>query len=105
MDPKNFTAYDPGHNYWMENHEGDGRQEIHFIQKTLQEGGELKTEQDGVTTETVLGVLIDRMEYLDSKVSCEENKRVIEHLRKALDLLNLRTENRKNRGVEGTNNA
>jgi hypothetical protein len=67
------------------------------------------TKTDGVTNEEVLKVLIHRLTYLndvwqEGKFNCDENGRAIDYLRLALDQLNIRTEDRARRKVEGTHN-
>lgn len=58
--------------------------------------------EHGTTNEEVLRVLIHRMEALDEKVPCWENKQVISSLKGALAWLDARTEQRVKRQVEGT---
>jgi hypothetical protein len=55
----------------------------------------------GTTNEEVLAMLIDRMWWLDKKMPCVENKKVIICLQTALDYLDLRTRRREEQGVEG----
>lgn len=79
-------------------------QEIQFIEKVPKEGGapgELKTLNDGTTNEEVLKMLIDRMQYLQSKFPCRENAIVITKLEESLMWLEKRTADRKARNVEG----
>ena len=93
----------PGHNYALSNFEEDGYQNIQFIQKEPKEVGstELKTINNGTTNEEVLAVLIDRLNFLNSKFPCRENSVAITHIETALLWLNHRTASRKTRGVEG----
>ena len=65
----------PGHSYRLSNHDKpDTSQVLQFIQKEpLEEGDtELQTVIDGTTNEEVLAVLVNRMEYLNSKFPCRE---------------------------------
>jgi len=58
---------------------------------------------NGVTTESVLAVLIDRLEQFQAgPFPCYENRLAIMHLESALDLLKDRSDDRRERGVEGT---
>jgi len=94
-----------GHNYELGNFENKEQQgqTIQFIQKEpITEGSTvLKTIADGTTNEEVLAMLIDRMNYLQSKFPCRENAIVITKLEESLMWLNKRTADRLKRGVEG----
>ncbi len=85
--------------------ETDTFQTIQFIQKEENPDGSLSTVNNGTTNEEVLMVLIDRLQFLGSKLPSRENSLAITKLEEALMWLNKRTENRKERGVEGTNKA
>jgi hypothetical protein len=61
----------------------------------------LETINDGTTNEDLLEVLIDRMNYLQSKFPCRENAIAITKLDEALLWLEKRTNDRKKRQVEG----
>lgn len=95
-----------GHRYELPNFdkpENPG-QIIQFIEKLptpVNTGTELRTVNDGTTNEAVLEVLIDRIQYLNSKFSSRENAIVITHLETALLWLEKRTRDRVKRGVEG----
>lgn len=94
-----------GHLYELsnfENKDAEG-QHLQFIHKEpVSEGStELKTIADGTTNEEVLEVLIDRMNFLQSKFPCRENAIVITKLEESLMWLNKRTAGRVKRGVEG----
>lgn len=108
-----------GHTYELSNFEnkeatGQTLQFIHKVPKcVLQVGipegmpniampnGELETKSDGTTNEELLEVLIDRMNYLQSKFPCRENAIVITKLEESLMWLNKRTADRLKRNVEG----
>ena len=94
-----------GHKYEMSNFENKDQkgQTLQFIQKEpITEGStELKTISDGTTNEELLEVLLDRMNYLQSKFPCRENAIVITKLDEALLWLNKRTADRIKRNVEG----
>ncbi len=92
-----------GHKYELIGFEiAENTQEIQFIEKkTVGSNGELITVNDGTTNEAVLQVLIDRLKYLQDKFPCRENAIVITKLEESLMWLNKRTEDRKQRNVEG----
>ena len=94
-----------GHQYELsnfENKENPG-QILQFIHKEPKEEGstELLTISDGTTNEEVLEVLINRMNFLQSKFPCRENAIAITKLDEALLWLNKRTSDRVKRNVEG----
>jgi len=99
----------PGHRYELSNFENKANegQELRFIHKepvidtTSSSAGEMRTVSDGTTNEEVLEVLIDRMNYLQSKFPCRENAIVITKLEECLMWLNKRTADIVKRNVEG----
>lgn len=105
-----FTVTDAGHTYELPyvevptNSDTPSSVTLQFIHKEEQEG-KLVTMINGTTTETVIDVLIDRMQFLDEKLASEYNKDVIQHLNAALLALQNRTADREQRAVEGTNQA
>ena len=111
-----------GHTYELENFENKDvkGQVLQFIHKEQQlkdiselephevlipseNNFKLVTVADGTTNEDVLEVLIDRMNYLQSKFPCRENAIVITNLETALMWLEKRTKDRIKRNVEGKN--
>lgn len=74
-------------------------QVIRFIRKENQNGENVT--YPGVTSEQLLIVLIHRHEELDRAFPCQENKRLIEYLKKALNELEERAKTRVQRGVMG----
>lgn len=93
----------PGHTYELSNFENkeEKGQILQFIHKEPNLNNELVTISDGTTNEDVLEVLIDRMNYLNSKFPCRENSIVLTHLETALLWLEKRTNDRIKRNVEG----
>lgn len=94
-----------GHRYELsnfENKDAEG-QFIQFIHKVPVEEGstELKTIADGTTNEELIEVLLNRLNYLQSKFPCRENAIAITKLDEALLWLNKRTADRIKRNVEG----
>lgn len=98
-----------GHVYDLQNFENrETFQTLSFIHKepvddSVNSDGTLKTIEDGTTNEEVLAMLIDRMEFLNQKMSDDINHQVILTLEKALELLVERTRERTEKGIEGTN--
>jgi len=94
-----------GHKYELSNFENKDEQgqTLQFIQKEpVNEGStELKTIDDGTTNEELIEMLLDRMNYLQSKFPCRENAIAITKLDEALLWLNKRTSDRIKRNVEG----
>lgn len=92
-----------GHKYRLDSFEKTNLQMIQFIEKAPKEEGstELITLNDGTTNEEVIEVLLDRMNYLQSKFPCRENAIAITKLDEALLWLNKRTQDRIKRNVEG----
>lgn len=91
-----------GHRYELPSMEGKNPQTIQFVQKEKDETGAFSTVSDGTTNESVLEMMIDRLNHLQQKAQCRENAIVITKLEECLMWLNKRTEDRKKRGVEGT---
>ena len=100
----NMKILTEGHKYELSMFEAsENVQTIQFIEKVPKEEGstELITINNGTTNEEVLSILIDRMQYLQSKFPCRENAIVITKLEESLMWLNKRTSDRLKRGVEG----
>jgi hypothetical protein len=94
-----------GHCYELESMEPGKPQILQFIHKAKREfTGEFVTVTNGTTNEEVLEMLIDRMQYLNKTIQCDENEKVIQNLHIALAYLHVRNGIRKLRGVEGTPN-
>ena len=94
-----------GHKYELSNFENkeEQGQALQFIQKEpITEGStELKTITDGTTNEELIEMLLNRMNYLQSKFPCRENAIAITKLDEALLWLNKRTSDRIKRNVKG----
>jgi len=93
-----------GHKYELASFEGGPAQTLQFIEKrpsVIIGSNALELVNDGTTNEEVLAVLIDRIQYLNSKFPCRENAIVVTKLEESLMWLNKRTNDRKARGVEG----
>ena len=65
-----------------------------------------RKEPNGSFVETVVRAAKQRIEFYEStKFSCDENKAAIQHLKKALECMEARTQKREDRKVEGTHEA
>lgn len=84
------------HLYYIQT--GSKSSEIEFQLGPVGENG-----VNGITSESLLAILIHRTKYLDSKFGCDENKRAIQHMEEALVNFEVRTARRITRGVEGKN--
>ena len=70
--------------------------EIKFQDGSLEDG------RNGLTVEEAITEVIKRISFYNSKVPCKENIYALEYLNLALGNMEARTEDRKERGVEGT---
>mgnify|MGYP001571866824 FL=1 len=90
-----------GHVYKLSNAlEPSRMQEVKFIKRV---NGQLVS--DGTTNEEVLGMLIDRVRYLNTELPCRENALVITKLEESLMWLEKRTALRVAQGVETLDKA
>lgn len=88
-----------GHSYLIGHEErSDLDTEIKFQFGPIKEAG-----LNGITSEALLAVLLDRTKTLNNRFPCTENQEAIMYMQKALDAFYARTQNRKARGVEGFN--
>ncbi len=72
----------------------------------FQKGPIAETGVNGVQNEQLLGMVIDRLVgFQAGGFPCEENAKALELIMQALNQLQIRTELRKARGVEGTSTA
>lgn len=77
---------------------GENVTPIHFQYGSVKEHG-----VNGLTSESLLVILIHRTKVLDGNFPCDENKRAISYMENALALFEQRTRDRLNRGVDGQN--
>jgi hypothetical protein len=100
-----FAVIEEGHVYSLHGVEkgAEGAQGLVFIKKEVDDTTNvLVTAHDGTTNEAVLEVLIDRLTFLNRRVPSEHNETAIDRLNDALRALRARTEDRVERGVEGS---
>ena len=100
-----MKVYHEGHTYGLASFDNPNHpQIIQFIDRrpvSHDATGRMYTEKDGTTTEEVIEVLIDRIQYLDNLFPSDYNKQALEGLIGALAALHARTADRKAREVEG----
>lgn len=86
----------PGHLYELKNLDGDGVQHLQFVQRRDHNAELLPVEfrKEGVVTQEVLRVLIDRTMYLHNEQAWHENVDALNHLRDCLRLYELRAAHR-----------
>lgn len=86
-----MEVINPGHSYIVENYDGDGYQIIYFL-KRVGNGYPFNEPpaHRGTNCQEVLKVLIDRVQYLDKQIACDENKLIIKNLQSALWLFEKR---------------
>jgi hypothetical protein len=87
---------EPGHLYAAENVGGSGEQHIRFVRRRDDHGELLdgSHRSPGILTQELLRVAIDRTLYLYAEAPCDEDTRIIEHLRAALVLYESRAARR-----------
>lgn len=79
----------PGHKYLLAHLDGDGTQELSFVNRGH------NCDEEGTTNQEVLRALIDRIKFLDNECPWEGNKNIIYHLRMGLLLHETRALERK----------
>lgn len=70
---------------------------------TFQEGSVKEVGLNGVTSEALIAILIDRTKILNKKFPCKQNEEAIKLLERSLGVLEDGTKGRIKRKVEGTN--
>lgn len=103
-----MKCYDDGHKYEIQTfmtesgeNEEMRRPNVAYILSFYQVTKD-GTRIDGITTEGLLEMLIDRTEKMNEMLPCEENLRAIDCLKEGLLYLEKRTHDRIERNVEGT---
>ena len=97
-----ITAYQPGTYYKISaDPTSMDYSEPFDIHIHFQAGPSVIDGVNGVTSESLLKILIHRTQYLDSKIPSDQNKQAIAALETALSAFNARTAERQERGVEG----
>ena len=87
-----MKVLEPGHIYWMEEYPYDagdpplgGAQPAIFFKK-VGDGfpGNAPPPHTGTNCQELLRVLIDRIQYLDNQIPCEQNKKILANLRDSI---------------------
>lgn len=91
-----MRVIDPGHIYALQNVGGDDEQIVRFVRRRDELGEKLDGSRrtPGALTQELLRVAIDRTLYLYAEAPCDEDTRIIEHLRVALTLFESRASRR-----------
>lgn len=78
----------PGHIYAAENVDGTGFQLISFVRRRNDDGEllPLGVGHEGILTQELLRIAIDRTLYLNAEAPCAENVEIVDCLRKVLSL-------------------
>jgi hypothetical protein len=81
-----MRVVDPGHIYEVQNVDGDGVQRIMFVRRRNDEATILPQaeREEGILTQELLRVCIDRTLYLNAEAPCPENVTIVNALRQAL---------------------
>lgn len=93
----------PGYEYELDKLDCPGKETVMFTRKEFDDEGNCTTHVCGTTNEEVIDMLIDRLRFLNSKMHSEQNVLAIGNLKSAKAHLLARTNDRIQRGVEGTN--
>ena len=95
------SVENPGHDYLVQfDHPNTDPRDVrvHFQQGAVREHG-----VNGITSEALLDILIDRTVVLNNAFPCSENEVAISGLRAAKEAFESRTRDRLARNVEGKN--
>lgn len=82
-----MKVIDPGHKYALHTYDGGPAaldQELVFMKRQGKTYPGNVGNGPGTNCQELIRVLIDRVQYLDRQIQCEENKLIIVHLRAAL---------------------
>lgn len=91
-----MIVIEAGHIYDVENVDGDGTQRLYFVRRRGRDAELLPLEkrQEGILSQELLRVLIDRTMYLHNEQPWQENVKIIHHLRDSLRLYESRAARR-----------
>lgn len=91
-----MKVIDPGHKYEVENIDGSGKQVIQFVKRRGWDAELLPESEriEGIQTQELLRVVIDRTLYLHAEQPWNENVKIVHHLRDALRLYESRAARR-----------
>lgn len=91
-----MNVVEPGHVYELQNVDGDSVQVVRFVRRRDDEAVVLPAVQreEGILTQELLRVAIDRTLYLNAEGPCAENVEIVDCLRRALQLYESRAARR-----------
>lgn len=91
-----MRVIEPGHVYELRNVDGDGTQTVRFVRRRDDEAALLPEgrREEGVLTQELLRVAIDRTLYLNAEAPCPENVEIVDALRRCLALYETRAARR-----------
>ena len=85
---------DPGHVYRLYNADGEGTQTIRFVRRRGDDGERIETKSEGILSQELLRVLINRTLYLNDEDPCIEDVEIVHKLRDCLKLYESRAARR-----------
>jgi hypothetical protein len=85
---------EPGHVYSVANVDGPGEQTIRFVRRRDEHAKLLEESEEGILSQELLRVLIDRVRYLNDEDPCAEDVEIIVRLRESLRLFETRASRR-----------
>lgn len=86
---------EPGHKYYLSHLESEGFETLTFIKRSSKAIDYGDQEHEGTNSQEVIRALIDRTQYLDEVLQCDESKDAIYYLRMALFMYEVRAYRRK----------
>ena len=91
-----MIVVEEGHVYDVQNVDGNGTQRIEFVRRRGDEATLLpeKERHEGILTQELLRVCIDRTLYLNAEAPCPENVTIVNNLRECLALYESRAARR-----------
>lgn len=79
-----MNVIEPGHVYELPNLEHPGTQLLTFIKRSSAAINYANTEHPGTNVQSVIRALIDRSQFLNDIIPCDETQNAVYHLRMAL---------------------
>lgn len=91
-----MKVIEPGHVYELRNVDGDNTQTIRFVRRRGDEATLLPADErdEGILTQELLRVAIDRTLYLNAEAPCPENVEIVNNLRSCISLYEARAARR-----------
>lgn len=89
-----WDVIEPGHVYELRNVDGPGVQRITFVRRRGPDAERREASEEGLLSQQLIRVLIDRTLYLNAEDPCEEDTRIVHLLRNCLRLYESRAARR-----------